>query len=403
MTTTPLNGIRVLDMSRLLPGPLATLFLADLGAEVIKVENPRQPDYVRHFPPFYQKEQNHCYSANYLSLNRSKKNLAIDYTQPEGRELLYKLIETADILIEQFRPGFLKQFGLDYDSLKGINPGLIYVSITGYGQNGPYAHKAGHDLNYAALAGVLALNGGDQKPQPLPVQIADVAGGSYMAVIGTLAALVARHTTGKGDHIDVSMSQGVLPMLNLLLANLWASQQNTPKSELPLSGGLINYDTYMCRDGRWIAFAALEPKFWMRFCEVVQRPDLLAAGLEQQTNPEKKEAFRQELRLLFAQKSQAEWLALDAAHDLLISPVYELHELETDPHWQQRNAFVQVPHPILGSYKSVALPLRFGQYHLASTTAAPELGEHSLQLLQELGIDEHTLQQLQKKGILALA
>ena len=190
--TGPLQGIRIIDLTRLLPGPLGTMLMADMGAEVIKIELPQSPDYVRKFPPYLKGE-----SINYQSFNRSKLSVLIDYTSPEGKAKLLDLIATADVFVEQFRPNYLQKMGLGYDDLKAINPRLVYVSVTGYGQTGPYSHLAGHDLNYIAYAGVLGLNGQANAAPVVPgVQLADIAGGSYMTVIGTLAALQARHNTG---------------------------------------------------------------------------------------------------------------------------------------------------------------------------------------------------------------
>lgn len=400
MPQAPLQGIRVIDLSRLLPGPLATLFLADLGAEVIKVELPQQPDYVRHYPPFYTTAQGDTFSANYLTLNHSKKNIAIDYTRPEGRELLVELIRTADVVVEQFRPGYLAQYGLDYNTLAAMHPGLVYVSISGFGQHGPYASRAGHDLNYIAYAGILGLHTHQGKPLLPPIQIADIAGGSYMAVMGTLAALLARHRSGKGEHVDVSMTQGALPMLHLLMAEYWANGQVPEPENMPLSGGLINYEVYRCKDGKWIAFAALEPKFWMRFCEAVGKPELMGLGLEQNTSPEKKAACKARLAALFESKERDEWLRLDAEHELLISPVYQLDELEKDPHLQARQAFVEIPHPVLGSYRSIALPLGFKNHVPAAPTPAPALGAHTRELLHALGIDAAKIEVLQEKKVI---
>ena len=208
-TTGPLLGLRILDLTRLLPGPLGTMLMADMGADVIKIEDPNAPDYVRSFPPYVNGE-----SVNYMAYNRSKRSVLLNYQTPDGRDQFLDLVKTADVVVEQFRPGHLDRLGIGYAAARAVNPRIIYVSVTGYGQTGPYAHLAGHDLNYIALAGVLGLTGDNSGTNPtIPgVQLADIAGGSYMSVVATLAALYARERTGEGQHVDVSMTDAVMPL-----------------------------------------------------------------------------------------------------------------------------------------------------------------------------------------------
>src|SRR5690606_432194 len=209
----PLKGITVLDFSRLLPGTLATIFLADMGADVIKIESPKNPDYIRFFPPHIDDN-----SAYYYALNRNKKSLSVDYSKPQGLEIIYALVKKADVLIEQFKPDFLAKFGLDYETLKTINPKLIYASITGYGQQSSLSDFGGHDLNFMAISGLLSLNGTEEEISIPAFQTADVAGGSYMAMNAILAALFQRTKTDKGAYLDIAMTDCVVPLAALALA-----------------------------------------------------------------------------------------------------------------------------------------------------------------------------------------
>ncbi len=399
-TLSPLAGIRILDLSRLLPGPLGAMMLADMGAEVIKIENPQQPDYVRNFPPYYEVGEE-MISANYLAFNRSKKSLALDYTTPEGKALFFRLVQSADVVIEQFRPGFLDKLGLDYAQAAAHNEKIIYVSVTGYGQTGPYAALAGHDLNYAAIAGVLGLSGSPEQPMMSGVQMADIAGGSYMTVAATLAALLARQQHGKGQHVDVSMTDGLLPLMAVAMAQYWAGGRVEPRGEMPLSGGLVNYQVYRCEDGRFIALGALELKFWMKFCQVIERPDLMGLALPQGIEEARK--GQATLQALFLTAPQAHWVALGLTHDLLISPVHEPQDLEQDPHLQAREMIVRQQHPRIGEVKSIGVPIKFSATPAVPSGIAPEMGAHTVALLQSLGLEEAEINRLIAEKIVAVA
>ena len=360
----PLLGVTIIDLTRLLPGPLGTMLMADMGAEVIKIELPQSPDYVRKFPPHRKGE-----SINYQSFNRSKLSVALDYTNPAGLEKLITLLKTADVLVEQFRPGYLQKFGLDYQSIKAINPRLIYVSVTGYGQTGPYAHLAGHDLNYIAYAGVLGTTGQTNGSPAMPgVQLADIAGGSYMSVIGTLAALQARHTTGLGQHVDVSMTDAVMPLLSAVYSLYSGMGSAMQRGQLPLSGGAVNYNVYLCQDQKYIALGTLEPKFWNKFCELVQQPDWQPQMLSEPIIKAKVEA-------LFMSQPARYWIDLGLEHDLLISPIYDLPDLANDPHLQARNMIVEVEHPEIGTMQQIGIPIKFSGTPAQIAWAAPSLGQ----------------------------
>ncbi|MFN4147757.1 MAG: CaiB/BaiF CoA transferase family protein [Runella sp.] len=375
-THGPLQGIRILDLTRLLPGPLGTMLMADMGAEVIKIENPKQPDYVRAFPPYLNGE-----SVAYLSFNRSKLSLSLDYTTPEGQATFFELVKTADAVVEQFRPGFLDKIGIGYQAAKAINPNIIYVSVTGYGQHGPYSHLAGHDLNYVALAGVLGLTG-NQEPVIPGVQMADIAGGSYMTVMAVLAALHARQRTGVGQHVDVSMTDAVMPLLSAVYALYAGAQQNLQRGHLPLSGGLPNYGVYACADDKYIALGTLEPKFWTKFCTLAQCPDWLAFILPR--NAEELTHFKNKIQALFTTKTQKEWVNWGMENDLPISPVYDLQELEHDPHLQARQMIVEQHHSKAGTFKSIGIPLKFSATPAIPSWPAPTMGEDTQALLEAL-------------------
>lgn len=374
----PLVGLRVLDLTRLLPGPLGTMMMADMGAEVLKIENPNSPDYVRMFPPYRAGE-----SLNYIAYNRSKKSVLLDYTTSEGRETLLALAETADVLVEQFRPGHMDRLELGYAAVHARNPRLVYVSVTGYGQTGPYAHLAGHDLNYLGVAGVLGLTGAaDEAPTVPGVQLADIAGGSYGCVMATLAALYARQQTGEGQHVDVSMTDCVMPLLSVAYA-MHGGGLHPVRGEMPLSGGQPNYGVYRCADeaygaARYIVLGTLEPKFWQKFCTVINKPEWLAFMLPQSAGQQAD--YKAAIEEFICQKTQAQWVAIGTEHDLLITAVNTLDDLAIDPHLLVRQMVYTQEHPLAGPVLSVGVPIKFSATPARPAWPAPQLGEDSDEL-----------------------
>lgn len=373
-TTGPLLGLRILDLTRLLPGPLGTMLMADMGADVIKIEDPNAPDYVRVYPPHVNGE-----SANYMALNRSKRSVLLDYQTPDGRDQFLDLVKTADVVVEQFRPGHLDRLGIGYAAGRAVNSRIIYVSVTGFGQTGPYAHLAGHDLNYIALAGVLNLTGespdaiGQPTPPTIPgVQLADIAGGSYGCVMATLAAVYARERTGEGQHVDVSMTDAVMPLLSVAYAG-HAGGQSPERGTMPLSGGLPNYGVYRCNNGNYVALGTLEPKFWQKFCTLIDKPDWLSFLLP--TQPTQLDGFRAQIQTVFGEKSRDEWTRFGLEHDILITPVNTLDDLETDPHLMARQMIVTQEHPVAGPFRSIGVPLKFLGTPAHPAWPAPTLGE----------------------------
>ena len=265
----PLDNIRILDLTRLYPGPLGTMMLADMGAEVIKIEDINNPDYMRYYPPYLLSE-----SAGFLAVNRSKRSFAVNLGTKKGVKLFYSLLKTADIVVEQFRPGIIDKMGLGYKNARKIKKDIIYVSVTGYGQNGPYAMQAGHDINYIGYSGILSSTGTKETGPVIPgAQIADVAGGAYMTIIACLSALWAREKTGRGQQVDVSMLDAILPLMTLQMAHYQAAGILPDPGQAALSGGLVCYGTYRCADGKYIALGILEEKFWKNFCKMLDRQE----------------------------------------------------------------------------------------------------------------------------------
>jgi crotonobetainyl-CoA:carnitine CoA-transferase CaiB-like acyl-CoA transferase len=315
----PLDGITVIDLTRLLPGAAATMLLANFGAEVIKIEQPRQGDYARRMPPLVDGE-----GAVFRATNRGKRSVALDLKTDAGSAQLRDLALRADVLIEGFRPGVMRRLGLDYPALRAINERLIYVSLTGYGQIGPHAAMAGHDINYIALGGLLGVTGA------IPgAQIADLAGGSLQAVIGVLLALAARHKTGRGQYVDVSMVEGVAWLMALPLAVHAATGEVPEPGASALSGRYACYQTYRAADGRWLAVGALEPKFWAALCEKLDRQDLVA---DQFVEGERQASLIETLRRIFAAKPSREWLRLFQDADVCVTLVRNIAELAADTH-----------------------------------------------------------------------
>lgn len=369
----PLKGLKILDFTRLLPGPLATMLMADMGADVIKVENPDTPDYIRSFPPFIGNA-----SAFYMSLNRSKRSLALNYASAEGREIIYRLAKNADILIEQFRPGVMTSMGLGYEDLRKQNQKIIYVSITGYGQHGPYAQNAGHDLNYIGYSGLLGTTGEPGKPPVIPGgQVADVAAGAYMAMNAALAALYARATTGEGQHVDVAMLDCVMPVTVLQMAQYYAAKEIPEKGTFVLSGGIANYNVYQCADGKFIALGALEPKFWEQFCDLTDMPQWKNRILD---TGEAQQQLKREVAALFMTKTRQQWVTLGEGKDVCITPVLDLAELENDPHIRHRKMIV--PGSIAG-FSTIGIPLKFSGTPPQIAWDAPQLGEDTDEIIRE--------------------
>ncbi|MEZ5121951.1 MAG: CoA transferase [Solirubrobacterales bacterium] len=323
MTALPLEGIRVLDLSRLLPGPFCSLLLADFGADVVKVEDTGLGDYIRWTEPKVAGVEPTAASAMFLALNRNKRSIRVDLKTEAGRDVLARLARDADVLLESFRPGVLDRLGIGYERLREVNPGLVYCAITGYGQDGPYRDRAGHDMNYLGLVGLLGLSGERGGPPAQAAgQIADVGGGALMAAFGILAALRERDRSGVGQVVDVSMADGSLSWLTMVAAAYLASGTVPRRGDLELAGRIICYRPYACADG-WMTLGALEPKFWAAWCRGVGREDLLRSPISSTRRARPRTPTS---RRIFRARTRAEWSAFASEHDCCLEPVLELDE-----------------------------------------------------------------------------
>ncbi len=369
-----LDGIRVLDLSRLLPGPYLTMVLADLGADVVKVEDPKVGDYMRAFPPAKA-----GMSGRYLAVNRGKRSLTLDLKDARGRDAFLTMVERADVVVESFRPGVMDKLGLGYDALAARNPRIVVCSISGYGQTGPYVHRAGHDLNYIGLGGVLAMGSeaAGRKPAMPGVQIADLAGGALWSATGILAALVGRERTGKGTHLDISMTEGAMALLAAEFGNLDCGAHPTRGAET-LNGGLACYSVYRCADDRYLSVGALEPKFWIAFNQAIGRKPDVAEII---APPARQAEVRAEIQAILATRTRDEWAAHFAQHDACCEPILELDELPAHPLHQARELFVTVDGGAAGPLQQLRTPLG----PPASPTPPPTHGQHSREVLADYG------------------
>jgi crotonobetainyl-CoA:carnitine CoA-transferase CaiB-like acyl-CoA transferase len=385
---TALQGVRVLDLSRLLPGPFCTQLLGDLGADVIKVEEPTGGDPARHAVPLIG-----GVGAIFLHVNRNKRSLAVNLKAAAGRDILLKLVDNADVLVESFRPGVMDRLGLGYPTLRERNPRLVYASLSGFGQTGPLRDRPAHDLNYLALAGIIGLNAPrDGLPIPPAVQIADL-GGATLAAVGILAAVVARDRTGLGQAVDVSLYASAVAWLPTLLGVYQAEQRSPRPGEPPLSGGLPQYDVFPTSDGRAITVGALEPKFYANLLEALGRPELAALPAEE---------ARSELRSVFCTRTQAEWIDLLSSVETCFAPVNTLEEALAEPQAAASGLFIEVEHPRLGPVTQVGTPFAYSDTPASVHRPPPDLGEHTLEVLAEVGISADDARRLAEAGVVRL-
>ncbi len=412
----PLQGIRVLDLSRLLPGGFCSLLLADFGADVLKVEDTGMGDYIRWSPPYYEGAHDSAKSALFLSLNRNKRSIRLDLKNERGREALLRLVREYDVVLESFRPGVLDRLGVGYERMREENPGIVYCAISGYGQDGPKRDASGHDMNYLGLVGLLGLTG-ERGGEPVQAagQIADLGGGALMAAFGILAALRERdgaapqsaapgrlacagqRGSGEGQIVDVSMADGALSWLAMVAATYFADGNVPHRGDLPLAGSLICYRPYECADG-WVTLGALEPKFWQGFCRGVGRDELIAAQFERPGS-----AAHEQVQEIFKARTREQWEAFARENDCCLEPVLELDEALGSELVAEREMVVEIDQP--GAERAVrllGLPVKLGRTpgdH--ARLPGPALGEHTEEVLRGAGYSAEEIAELLADGAAA--
>jgi alpha-methylacyl-CoA racemase len=394
----PLEGVKVLDLSRLLPGGFCSLLLADFGADVLKVEDVNMGDYVRWAPPKYEGAEDSAAGALFLALNRNKSSIRLDLKSEGGREVFLRLVREHDVLLESFRPGVLDRLGVGYERLREENPGLVYCAITGYGQDGPLRDRSGHDMNYLGLVGLLGLTGEAGAP-PIQAagQIADIGGGAQMAAIGILTALRERDRSGQGQFVDVSMADGSLSWLAMVAARYFAEEATPRRGELELAGRLVCYRPYACADG-WVTLGALEPKFWAAWCRGVGREDLIEKQFERPGSP-----THVEVQAIFMERTREQWSTFASEHDCCLEPVLDLDEALTSDLVRERHMVAELDQP--GAERPVRLlgvPIKLSRTPGdPNRKPGPGLGEQTDAVLRGLGYDEGQVAALKEAGAVA--
>jgi len=388
-----LEGVKILDLSRLLPGAMCSMMLADMGADVLKVEDTSQGDYMRWMPPMVNEV-----SAYFLLTNRNKKSMKLDLKAPQGKEIFIKLVKQHGVVLESFRPGVMDRLGLGYEVLKKENPGIVYCALSGYGQDGPYRDLVGHDINYIALGGILSSTGTEEGGPSIPsVQIADIGVGSLMSSIGILSAIINQKTTGKGCFIDVSMLDGVVFWTQLAFAEYFSSGKSPKPGNEMLTGKFPCYNVYQTKDNRYIAVGALETKFWATLCTAIGRTDLIE---HQYATGEKNNEVIKELKNIFLKMDKDEWVDLFSDKDICFAPVNTLDEVYKDAQLKYRRMFFEMDHLSDGKIRQIKLPLKYADICEKADFPAPLYGEHTDGILRDLDYVDQDIERLREQGII---
>lgn len=369
------------------------MLLADLGMEVVKVEDPFQGDYFRQMKPIHKEE-----GAYFLGINRNKKSVHLNLKTHEGKEIFFELAKGYDVILEGFRPGVVERLGIGYPTIRSINNRIVYCSISGYGQDGPYRDRSGHDINYIALAGLLAISGEKFKPPTIPpVPIADIGIGGTMAAFAILAGLMARGKTGRGQYIDVSMTDGVVSWLCMHMAKFFSGGVPPRRGEYEMGGSSPYYTVYETLDSKYISVGTLEPKFWANFCKALGREDLVP---KQFSEGEEKSSLFAEIQKIIKTKTRHEWEAFFKDFDACVEPVLEMEEVLSHPQFIHRGIFNEIAHPVEGKIKQIGFPIKFSNTPGENRTPPPLAGEHTEMVLQSIGYSQSEIEELREKKVI---
>ena len=392
---TALQGIKVVDLSRMAPGPFCTMALGDLGADVIRVEEPGGGRMARERAGSVNESEARRRAA-FNALNRNKRSIALNLKHPGAQEALHRLVEDADVFVEGFRPGVVSRLGCDYETLKEINPRLVYCSLSGYGQDGPYSNLVGHDINYISVGGALGVIGQVDGPPTIPYNIiADYAGGGFHAAMAILAALMARQHTGKGQYVDIAMSDGVAYMLASLLSEYFATGTVPIRGEMSLNGGAPYYNVYRCRDGGYISMGCIEPWFWSTLCHAVGREDLI----EGQFEPGRAEYVHGELKRVFATRDRDEWWELlSGVNNIAVARVSSLDEVVDDEQNVHRKMVVDAGEVGGQRVRQVGIGPKLSETPGSIRSLGATVGQHTAEILAELGYSSGQVEEMRESG-----
>ncbi len=388
-----LEGIKILDLSRLAPGPFCSMLLADMGADVLLIEAPADGKLA---PALAGRSGDAEKAAAYNILSRNKRSIVLNLREQEAKDIFYKLAADADVVLEGFRPGVVKRLGVDYDTLKEANPRLVYCSLSGFGQTGPYSQMVGHDINYISVGGALGMIGWPDQPPTIPMNIiADFAGGGLHAAYGILLALLARERTGRGQYVDIAMSDGVLYLLASLVGGALQGGASPGRGTTILNGSIPHYNVYECSDGGWISIGSLEPHFFVNLCKAMGREDFIP----HQWDAAKRDEIAAHFKAQFATKTRDEWFGILSQTDICVGPVYSLAEALDDPHNRARNMVVEVEHPSLGTINHLGVGTKLSDTPGTVRTTAPLPGQHTDDVLSTLGLDAAAVAALKERGV----
>ena len=394
-----LAKLRIVDLTRMAPGPFCTMVLGDMGAEVIRVEEPGGGR-LKRSPPLGQAEADHKSErrkAAFNALNRNKRSIALNLKSPQAQDILHRMCQNADVFVEGFRPGVVTRLGCDYDTLSTINPNLIYCSISGYGQNGPYSNLVGHDINYISVGGALGLIGPENGAPTIPYNIiADYAAGGMQAVIGILAALIARQHTGRGQYVDIAMSDGVAYMLAAVASNYFADGMVPKRGSMTLNGGVPYYNVYECKDGEYISLGCIEPWFWEALCRALDREDFIPYEFNTDHYQEIFSYFRE----TFKTRTRDEWWDyLTNAGDIAVAKIYSMSDLFDDPQLRHRKMVEEVGHIDGEAVRHVGIGPKLSQTPGSIRSLGVEIGTHTDDILMEVGFSTSEAALFREKGI----